>query len=32
MFKGPGRALPKDIVPLFNAGPPRNGYRGGGRR
>ncbi len=32
MFKMPGRSLPKNIVPLFNAGPPRNGFRGGGRR
>jgi hypothetical protein len=31
MFKGAGRPLPKDIVPLFNAGPPRNGFRGGRR-
>jgi hypothetical protein len=31
MFKGPGRAFPKDIEPLFNAGPPRNGFRGGRR-
>ena len=31
MFRTPPRALPKDIAPLFNPGPPRGGFRGGRR-
>ena len=31
MFRAPPRALPKNIAPMFNAGPPRGGYRGGRR-
>ncbi len=31
MFRVPPRALPKDIAPLFNPGPPRGGFRGGRR-
>jgi hypothetical protein len=31
MFREPPRALPKNIVPMFSPGPPRNGFRGGRR-
>jgi hypothetical protein len=33
MFRAPPQALPKDIAPMFNPGPPRGGggFRGGRR-
>lgn len=31
MFTSPPSPLPKKIAPLFNPGPPRDGFRGGRR-
>jgi hypothetical protein len=32
MFRSPPRALPKEIAPMFNPGPPRGGFGRGVRR